>query len=167
MRVLTLCLIALGCSRGRAPAPVTASDVPAAQEDRVIPRDVPPPPPARSTLQATVEGASTDPPLRALDPTMAVPRWQGQGVATLDVPSADGAVQGSLRAGDMTLRVRGFRAGSTLRAVLEPEATSADGGAMVWRGGLDATLTGSALRGTWAVSAEGGRFARGGTLTPR
>lgn len=164
---LFACALLLGaCTRPSTPARPAPADVVAPQVDRPAP-DVPPPPPPVSTLTAPVSGASTDPPLRALDPTMAVPRWQGEGTASITVPREDGPVEGTLQAGDLTLRVRGYRAGETLRAQLEPASVDVDGGAWVWRGLLDARVEGGALRGTWSVSALGGRYARAGTLGAR
>lgn len=165
---LACALLLAACDRAPTSAQ-RASDVVAAQDDRVTPRDLPPPPPAALTLTAAVAGASSDPPLRALDPTMAVPRWQAQGTATLTVPPADGAVEGALTAGDLSLRVRGFRRGDTVLAQLDPAGVDADAGEdpSVWRGLLDARIEGGALRGTWTVSAQGGRFARTGTLGAR
>ncbi|MEZ4392137.1 MAG: hypothetical protein R3A48_13660 [Polyangiales bacterium] len=161
------CALLLGaCTRSSPPARPAPVDVVAPQVDRPAP-DVPPPPPPVETLTAPVSGASTDPPLRALDPTMAVPRWQGEGTASITVPRADGPVEGTLQAGDLTLRVRGYRSGETLRAQLEPASVDVDGGAWVWRGMLDARVAAGALRGTWSVSALGGRFARAGTLGAR
>jgi hypothetical protein len=167
--VLALCLALLACEKAPAPASTTpaaeARDVPAAQGVRSTP-DVPPPAPARAAMRATVAGASADPPLREFDRAMPVPTWSGQGALALEVPSGDGPVEGTLNAGDLALRVRGYRSGDTVRGALEPTSVD-DGGAWVWRGLLDARIEGAALRGTWSVSAHGGRYARAGTVGPR
>lgn len=158
-------LLAIGCERAAPPAPTApAADVPVAP---VAPADVPPPPPARRTLTAHARGASTDPPLREFDPRMEVPRWAGEGTLEVVLPSGDGPVSGALRAGDLSLRVRGFRAGERVRGTLEPEAVDVDAGAPVWRGTLDLTLAGDSLSGAWTASAEAGRLARAGTVGPR
>ncbi|MFO0626219.1 MAG: hypothetical protein U0325_11440 [Polyangiales bacterium] len=166
-----LCLALLACEKAPATAPrpstPEARDVPAAQGVRATP-DVPAPAaaPARAAMRATVEGASADPPLREFDRAFPVPRWSGQGALALDVPSGDGPVEGTLNVGDLALRVRGYRSGETLRGALEPASVD-DGGVWVWRGLLDARIAGDALRGTWSVSAHGGRYARAGTVGPR
>lgn len=166
-RAVFAALLAVACERGPSPSPAAATraDVPAAAP--APPPDVPPPPPANRTLSAPTQGAASDPPLRAYDPTMAVPRWQGQGTVELTLPPRDGAVTGTLRAGDLVLRVRGFRAGDAVRATLEPEAVDVDAAVSVWRGLLELTVQGDALRGAWSVSAEGGRLARAGTVGAR
>lgn len=166
-RVLALCLALAACSRPpERPSPADATDVPAPQAVRAFDAPARDAPPARTTLRAPVTGSSADPPLREFDPAMAVPPWSGRGELTLSLPPADGEVSGALRAGDLSLRVRGFRAGGSVRGALEPESVD-DAGAFVWRGMLDARVEGGALRGTWSASAHGGRYARAGTVGAR
>lgn len=171
--LLSLCAALSACARpsdrpapAPSPAPI-ASDVTAARGVRDAGGAARPGPSAApATVRAAVTGASADPPLREFDRTLPVPRWSGQGELSLTLPAGDGPVAGTLRAGDLSLRVRGFRAGDTVRGSLEPESVD-DGGAFVWRGMLDLRAEGGALRGTWSVSAHGGRFARAGVVGGR
>lgn len=167
MKKLATLLFLTACNRGPTEAPAPA-DRPVPQRDVITERaPVVPPPTAERALRVPVRGAAADPPLRALDPTMEVPRWQGEGELGLQLPaSGEGPVRGSLRAGDLSLRVRGFVTGETLRATLEPEAIDADAAVPVWRGLLECTLRAGTLTGTWSLSAEGGRLARAGTVGP-
>jgi hypothetical protein len=159
-------LTAMGCKQDT-PAPATAAPPSAAAPATAAPPSAAAPATAARTLQGTFTGRGVDPPLRALDPTMAVDPWQGEGVFTLTLPREDGAVSGTMRAEGMALVVRGWRAGDTVRATLEPEATGDAGLADVWRGLLDARLAQDALTGTWRASAEAGRRTRGGAVTAR
>lgn len=169
---VVLLMAAMGCKReAPTPAPGAPSAAPAATAD-AAPAAAPAPPaappvPAVRTLRGTFTGRGVDPPLRAFDPTMAVDPWQGEGALTLELPREDGVVSGTMRAEGMAFVVRGWRAGETVRATLEPEAVGDAGSADVWRGLLDARLAGDALTGTWQASAEAGRRTRGGTVTAR
>jgi hypothetical protein len=167
-----LLMAAMGCKQeAPSPAPGAPAAAPAAPADAAQAAapaaPAPAPVPAVRTLRGTFTGRGVDAPLRAFDPTMAVDPWQGEGALTLELPREDGAVTGTMRATGMAFVVRGWRAGDTVRATLEPEAAGDAGSADVWRGLLDARLAGDALTGTWRASAEAGRRTRGGTVTAR